>query len=77
MTKSLSLISTKQLATVRIKGGWQAGPNFLTCSKYGSKGSNSKVNRGRQHYACGVARAYIGDIMQALQENYKARKGHK
>lgn len=73
MSKWKSLLNLSQLGSVKPKGGWQGGPNFITRSKYGSKGSNGKMVRGRTRYSCGTERAYIGDIMRECYANWKGR----
>lgn len=55
-------------------GKWVGGPNWVVCSKYGSKKSNSYTPKGRSHYSCGTERAYIGDIQRELYASWKARR---
>jgi len=80
MTKSISILSRAELATRAAKYAdsvkWRGGPNFIFCSRFGSKKSNSGGGgRGRAHYSCGTPRAYIGDIRKELHASWVARSG--
>jgi hypothetical protein len=83
MTKSTSILSAKEVSIRALRftpgttGKWNGGPNFIFCSKFGSKGSNSKFSRGRSKYSCGTERAYLGDIQKSLAASWAARRGHK
>lgn len=82
MTKSISLLRPAELAARAARysgeGKWRGGPNFIMCSRFGSKKSNSGgTGRGRSSYSCGVPRAYIGDIFKNLHDSWAARKGHR
>lgn len=81
MTKSISILSPKEIATRAARfsgeGKWRGGPNFIFCSRFGSKKSNSGgTGKGKGHYSCGTGRAYVGDIMRSLYASWAARKGH-
>jgi hypothetical protein len=80
MTRSTSILSAKEVAGraakfAGVSGKWNGGPNFLFCSKFGSRGSNSKFSRGRSKYSCGTDRSYIGDIQKSLAASWAARRG--
>jgi hypothetical protein len=80
MTKSISILSAKEIvgraARYSGEGKWRGGPNFIFCSRFGSKKSNSGgTGKGRSKYSCGTDRAYIGDIFRNLYASYAARKG--
>jgi hypothetical protein len=81
MTKSTSILSAKEVSIRALRfvsgttGKWSGGPNFIFCSKYGSKGSNGKFSRGRTKYSCGTERAYLGDIQKSLAASWAARRG--
>ena len=56
-------------------GKWVGGDKWVMASRYGSRKSNSVTPRkGRSHYACGVDRAYLGDIQSELYASWKAKQ---
>jgi len=57
-----------------MSAGWVGGPKWRMVRSFRSSSNNSATpsRRGSQ-YACGVPRAYIGDIMAELYQTWKSK----